>query len=68
MNELWRNYVIADRHEVAKNEWHIPKRSLLLENAYKSTNGLLRDRGMIRTVAYKTDWEKRKTVKFPKTV
>jgi len=64
MNELWRNYVISDRMKWLKMNG-IQKEVFFWKTHTNQQMDFL-EIGEDRTVAYKTDWEKRKTVKFPK--
>ena len=63
MNELWRNYVISERIKwIRMNQ--LDKNCFFWKTHTKQTIDFLElGDGQIR--AYKTDWEKRKKVKFP---
>jgi len=63
MNELWRNYVISERIKwIRMNQ--LDKKCFFWKTHTKQTIDFLEyGDGQIR--AYKTDWEKRKKVKFP---
>lgn len=64
MHELWRNYVIAERikwirmHNLEKGVYFWKTHTKQQMDFIEVDNGTI--------VSYKTDWEKRKKVKFPK--
>lgn len=65
MNQLWRNYVIAERMKWIKMN-HIPKEIYFWKTHTNQQMDFI-EIGNNRTLAYKTDWEKRKKMKFPKS-
>lgn len=65
MNELWRNYVISERMKWLKMN-QIPKKIFFWKTHTKQQMDFL-EIGGEKFMAYKTDWEKRKKVKFPKS-
>ena len=65
MSELWRNYVIANRLKWIKMNNIIKEVYFWKTHTNQQIDFL--EIGNATTIAYKTDWEKRKKVKFPKS-
>jgi predicted AAA+ superfamily ATPase len=64
MNELWRNYVIADRLKWLKMNGI--QKDIYFWKTHTNQQMDFLEVGKYHAVAYKTDWEKRKKIKFPK--
>ncbi len=65
MNELWRNYVIAERLKWMRMQQSAADVFFWKTHTRQQMDLIELKDGKIR--AYKTDWEKRKKVKFPKS-
>ena len=65
MNELWRNYVIAERVKWLKMNG-VNNNFYFWKTHTKQQMDFIEMKGN-KIFAYKTDWEKRKKIKFPKS-
>ena len=65
MNELWRNYVLAERIKWMRMHQSKTKVYFWKTHTRQQMDFVELDNDKMR--AYKTDWEKRKKVKFPKS-
>lgn len=65
MNELWRNYIIAERMKwIRMNDAKVE--SFFWKTHTKQQMDLVEFQGKVMR-AWKTDWEKRKAIKFPQS-
>lgn len=65
MDELWRNYIISERMKWLSMQGVQVEQFFWKTHTKQMMHYIERDENQL--VAYKTDWEKRKRVKFPKS-